>query len=124
MNTPLLFTLHGAPMSGTNSKQRLQMGNRVVMLPSRRAVEWQRDMVAQLQAKHQAPAIAGPVSLSLSFFRQKRVGDLDNFAKPVLDALQKAGVIANDNLVSELHMYRLYDRANPRTEIVITELAA
>lgn len=121
---PLLLTLHGAPMSGTNSKQRLKFNKRVVMLPSARAVEWQHAMVSQLREKYRAPAITGPVALTLTFYRVRRAGDLDNFAKPVLDALQKAGVIANDSQVGELHLYRQWDKANPRTEIVLTELAA
>lgn len=45
--------------------------------------------------------------------------DVDNYAKCVLDSLQKAGVIDNDKKVIDLHGYRRIDRANPRTVIVV-----
>ena len=45
---------------------------------------------------HQARAEGDPE-------KQKR-GDLDNYAKAVLDGLQKGGVLENDKQVIELHL--------------------
>jgi Holliday junction resolvase RusA-like endonuclease len=49
-------------------------------------------------------------------------GDLDNYPKCIFDGLQKAGVIANDDSVVEIHGYKERDPDDPRTEICITEI--
>jgi Holliday junction resolvase RusA-like endonuclease len=49
-------------------------------------------------------------------------GDVDNFCKCILDGLVKAHVLATDDSVVEMHIYKERDRANPRTEILITEV--
>jgi Holliday junction resolvase RusA-like endonuclease len=46
-------------------------------------------------------------------------GDVDNYAKQVLDGLAKGGVIESDARVVNLHCYKRRDRMNPRTEIAV-----
>jgi Holliday junction resolvase RusA-like endonuclease len=46
-------------------------------------------------------------------------GDVDNYAKPILDGLVKAGVLRNDSLIVDFHGHKRRDRQNPRTVIVI-----
>lgn len=46
-------------------------------------------------------------------------GDVDNYAKCILDGLVKAHVIESDASVVEIHGYKFRDRENPRTEIEI-----
>lgn len=46
-------------------------------------------------------------------------GDVDNFAKCLLDGLQEAGIIESDALVSDLILRRRRDRKAPRTEITV-----
>lgn len=46
-------------------------------------------------------------------------GDVDNFAKVVLDSLTKSGVIDTDAKITRLEMEKFRDPANPRTEIEI-----
>lgn len=53
------------------------------------------------------------------FLGKAERGDLDNFAKVVLDALVKAGVIDSDAKVVELQMCKARDWQNPRTEITV-----
>jgi Holliday junction resolvase RusA-like endonuclease len=50
-------------------------------------------------------------------------GDVDNYAKCILDALVKAGVLKSDASVVDLHAHKRRDRMNPRTEITIREVA-
>lgn len=49
----------------------------------------------------------------------KQKGDVDNYAKCVLDGLAEAGVIHSDAAVTDLTLRKRRDRENPRTEITI-----
>jgi Holliday junction resolvase RusA-like endonuclease len=53
------------------------------------------------------------------FLGKDQRGDLDNFAKVVIDGLVKASVIDTDSKVSELRMRKRRDWAHPRTEITV-----
>jgi Holliday junction resolvase RusA-like endonuclease len=50
--------------------------------------------------------------------------DTDNFAKCILDALTKAGVIEDDRYIDDLHCHRRTDRNNPRTVIIVKSAQA
>lgn len=55
------------------------------------------------------------------YFGTKRKADLDNFNKLWQDAL--TGVVyEDDSQICELHLFRKYDKANPRIEIVVEAL--
>jgi crossover junction endodeoxyribonuclease RusA len=57
-----------------------------------------------------------PVALYVHVYRARKAGDLDNFAKVLLDSL--CGVAyADDDQIIELHMWRHDDKANPRVEV-------
>lgn len=62
--------------------------------------------------------LAGPVSVTIRVYRARKAGDLDNFEKVVLDALQ-GYAYENDNQVVEIHAYRLDDKQNPRVEVEV-----
>ena len=77
---------------------------------------------ARVQSLRGAPrACTGPVFVSLRVYRPRRIGDLDNTAKAVLDAL-KGRLFVDDGQVVELHMYRGDDKARPRVEVVVEEV--
>jgi len=46
-------------------------------------------------------------------------GDIDNFAKVVLDGLKDAGVIDSDAKIANLHLYKRRSADRPRTEIMV-----
>lgn len=64
--------------------------------------------------------LAGPLCVSLWAYRPRRVGDLDNVAKAILDAL-KGVAWADDSQIVELHLYRGDDKARPRVEIEVKQ---
>lgn len=49
-------------------------------------------------------------------------GDVDNYAKCILDALTRSGVLRSDASVVDLICHKRRDRDNPRTEIFIKAL--
>lgn len=62
-----------------------------------------------------------PVRVELQVYRPRRIGDLDNTAKAVLDAL-KGRIFVDDSQVVELHMHRFDDKTNPRVEVSVSEV--
>ncbi len=52
----------------------------------------------------------------------KSKGDVDNYAKCILDALVDCGVLKSDASIVSLHAHKLRDRNKPRTEIKVRAL--
>lgn len=64
--------------------------------------------------------LSEPFKLVADIYYPNRRKDLDGAAKCLLDSLQEAGAITNDNLLEELILRRHIDAKNPRVEFVIT----
>lgn len=94
--------------------------NRAVKSDTARAYASTVSVIVRGKVKHPT---AKPVAVSMHWYRGRRSGDVDNRAKVCLDALQGCA-FANDNQVTELHMYRHDDKSNPRMEVTIREIAA
>lgn len=62
-----------------------------------------------------------PVAVTVHLYRPRRVGDLDNGLKALLDTLQ-GYLYENDSQVLELHAFRHDDKARPRVEVEVREL--
>lgn len=61
------------------------------------------------------------LAVTVSAYRPRRIGDLDNCLKVALDAMN--GVVwADDKQISELHAFRFEDAANPRLEVTVDPL--
>lgn len=77
---------------------------------------------AQVQLKaalaHKAKPMEGPVVVHMDVYRQRRIGDLENFQKVLLDSLQGT-IYRNDSQIVEIHARRFDDKKNPRVELVI-----
>jgi Holliday junction resolvase RusA-like endonuclease len=66
--------------------------------------------------------IVGPVSVSLRVFRPRKIGDLDNLLKVLLDSL-KGYAFEDDKQVVEIQAVRFDDKENPRVEVGIRPAA-
>ena len=67
----------------------------------------------------------GKVGVVIRLYPPDRRGDTDNRTKPVLDALQHAGVLANDKQVGPHGVIPCEpDKANPRCEVSILSTEA
>jgi len=61
------------------------------------------------------------VSVTVELYRPRKAGDLDNYLKLMLDALQGIAYISDAQIV-EIHAMRLDDRDNPRVTVKIKEV--
>ena len=73
--------------------------------------------------RHVVP-LAGPVVVTITWHRARKVGDLDNRCKGTLDLLKKIA-FADDAQVEQIHMARHDDPAErPRIEVTVAPVAA
>lgn len=85
------------------------------------ARRYKSDVSKLARAASAGPQHSGPVRVALSVYRPRRIGDLDNTLKVLLDSL-KGVAFEDDSQVVELHATRADDAANPR--VVVTVEAA
>lgn len=67
--------------------------------------------------------LTGTVAVVLRFFRPRKVGDLDNRIKVLLDALRGVA-FADDDQVVRIEATRFDDKANPRVEVEVDEVVS
>ena len=63
----------------------------------------------------------GPVAVTLHVYRERKAGDLDNRVKLTLDALN-GRAWRDDAQVTELHVWRHDDAAQPRVEVEVRKV--
>jgi crossover junction endodeoxyribonuclease RusA len=99
------------PIPPSANKYWVYTGRRVVTSPEAKAY---KQAVRLLAPRH---IIEGRVAVNVSVFRPAKRGDLDNYLKVMLDALE--GVLYhNDKQITEIHAFRYDDKENPRVELV------
>ena len=64
------------------------------------------------------PIVAGDIIVTVTLYRPRRAGDIDNFCKAPFDAL-KGIAWTDDGQVQRLDMERFEDKANPRVVVTI-----
>ena len=74
--------------------------------------------VAALMHEHNVEALAGPVTVEITVYRERKAGDLDNRIKIVLDAMQ--GIFyTDDKQITEIHAYLGDDKHDPRCIVAV-----
>lgn len=66
--------------------------------------------------------VSGRFKLFVRVFHRHNKFDLDNSIKTLLDCLQMAGAITDDNLCYEIEAHKGIDKYRPRVEFAIEEL--
>lgn len=118
------FTVPLAPISKKNSQQIFRPNgmNRPIIVPSKKFKEYEQ---AALWFIPKNKVINTPVNIKCLFYMPtKRKCDLTNLLEAIDDVMVKAGLLADDNYtIIESHdgSRVLYDKDNPRTEVIITE---
>ena len=129
----MTFTIEGAPRTKKNSLRRIRRGRRTFTVPSAAHEAWLAHAVPQLRRQWHPRAedtsldlaVDVPVNMRALVYRDRAVGDLLNYLAAISDALEAAGVVADDKLLLGLDGSRLLlDRKRPRVEIELTPLGS
>jgi len=126
---PLLLTIPMAPVTKKNSQRIIQMRTRDGnayhrILPSKAYEKY------EAAAMQHMPRLMDPISRKVNvqcvyYMPTRRKVDLVNLQEATLDVLVHYGVLEDDNssiVVSMDGSKVRYDKANPRTEILISEV--
>lgn len=118
---PVRIVLEGAPRTKKNSSRIVRMGRRARLLPSAAFRAYQEACLWQLRDWSARPPIDGWVGCAAIFYRDRDVGDLNNYTAALADILEKAGVLVNDRLIRSWDGSRVdKDPARPRVEVLLT----
>lgn len=116
----MTYVIEGPPLSINHAKAAVTVRGKLRMITTARARAWKLAATWTLKAqKGTTPTITGPCDVSIEVYLKTTAGDADNYAKATLDALQDAGIIANDRQVQRMSIGKQKDAARPRTEITI-----
>jgi len=88
---------------------------------SEEAKAWEWDAKKAIRKQFKGGLYDTVVYVGLEFFF-KRDRDIDSGIKIVLDALQREGVIKNDNLIEHLNVKKYADKDNPRVGVIVEKL--
>ncbi len=75
-----------------------------------------------IQCKSRGKMITGYFELEMKVFYPNERSDLDGALKCILDCMQKAKVIKNDNRCTRIIVEKYLDKKSPRIEFVIKEI--
>lgn len=110
-----------------NSRTIGRVGGRLIPLKSPKLKNAEAQAHVELLSQKRRlrlETITEPINVKFLFYLDsKRKPDLSNLYELPQDALEAAGIIENDHLIhGHDGSRRLYDKANPRTEIEITSM--
>lgn len=119
----LRMTVHMEPPSGNHYKKPRFFAGGISWYHTEEAKAWFQEVLAAAIGI-EAPTIEGKTHLIEYTVYQGfgSRGDVDNYAKCILDGLTRAEVLKSDASVVDLICHKRRDRDNPRTEIFIKAL--
>lgn len=120
---PLSFDVPGAPVP----KARARVMAAGYSFTPKRVREYEASVrAAAAEAVAQRPdwpkEHPGGYKVRVAVYRARAAGDLDNFAKSALDAMNKGVVFDDDRRVVELHALLLLDRERPHLLVEVEPL--
>ena len=118
---PVQFVIIGHAVSVNKSLLRFGGADgktRTVKTADRR--EWDKMMIDQLRAQWNLRLpVEEEVFLVIDVYLSANTMDVDNSLKPLLDAMQEAGVLKNDRLVRRATITKHVDRHRPRVDVIV-----
>lgn len=125
------FVLPGVPVAASRPKVRVHRGVGYAYYAGKYAKYLKETPEAIPESTHFFDK-GTPVSVVINFYLPRPtkpanpypVGDIDNYAKSILDAITKNGTYWHDDTqVSLLSMVKLYTQGEPRTEVSVADTA-
>ena len=121
--TLVKFTVPVAPITKKNSQRIVKLGNRPCILPSEKYQQY--ESLALWYVPKCGVPIDFPVNVTCLFYMPTRhTCDLTNLLEAIDDVMVKAGLLQDDNyniIAAHDGSRVLYDKHNPRTEVVISK---
>lgn len=129
---PIKFIIPGPPRTKKTHSRIVNTRTRPRLLPSQQFMEWnaaaqyhlidvRRDLIPFRDGHHRP--IEVPVNCCALFYRDADRGDAVGYYQALADALEEGRIVANDVLIVSWDGSRLLkDAANPRIEVMLTEL--
>lgn len=115
------FTIPLQPITKKNSQRIIVHGKKRMVLPSEQYIQYEEQ--CGWFVKGRGMKLDKPCEVTCLFYmKDHRIADLTNLLEAIDDILVKYGVLADDNsriIVSHDGSRVLYDKDNPRTEVII-----
>lgn len=123
------YTIALPPITKKNSQQILtnHKTGRPFIMPSKKYKEYESKAGVFLRPRPPRPISCGLNVKCLFYMPTRRAVDLNNLLEAATDVMVKAKIIEDDNcniVVAHDGSRVLYDKDNPRTEIIITKIPA
>lgn len=118
--TELSLAIPMEPPSGNHYKSFRIIGKHATWYLTKEAKAWHAT-VYDYAARQMVSGDAHEITYTVHQGHGSR-GDVDSYAKVILDSLVRAGVLKSDASVVSLHAHKLCDREYPRTEIHIRSI--
>lgn len=112
------FLVLGEPASKANSRRIVTNGAVRRSIKSAKALDYAKTFLRQIRPL--ASLLTGDLVVTIAIYYASRRPDLDESL--ILDLLQGVAY-ANDRQVKERHVYWGLDKANPRSEIYVEQVA-
>lgn len=116
------FLIEGSPLSKANSRRIVRGYNGSLRsIKSERALAYEESALLQfIKQLGKRPPLTGDVGVEINVWYATKRNDLD--PSIIFDVMQKAGVYNNDRQIVEMHLFKQWDKSNPRSEVMVYEL--
>lgn len=108
----------GTPPSKSNSYRIVTFNGHASLAKTKAMKQYEESFLWQVGGIRDAK-IDVPFEFYVDVYFPSKRSDLDGMLKGVMDCLQKANVIKNDNNCSLIHARKFIDKDNPRVEFRI-----
>ena len=114
--------IYGNTPSKSNCYLVIRLGNKCSLAKKAALKKYEVSFYSQLSADLRGKNIEGFFELNIDVYYPSMRSDLDNSLKVVLDCLQKAKAIKNDNKCMRIVAQKHIDKKEPRVEFTLTTL--
>jgi len=115
------ITIPGTPISKSNAYRVITINGHASLTKSKAMQAYEQSFLWQIGPMRGAN-ISNPFELYLRVWFPSKRSDLDGCLKGILDCLQHAKVITNDNNCCKIVAEKYIDKDNPRIEFKIVEV--